>query len=78
MRKTNEFENDTLKAECIEKKFEFFRDDAENIENNANISRIYIYIYMLKIFRKKHGVKNCVTTIITILKLESGINPMSG
>jgi hypothetical protein len=76
MRKTNEFENDTLKAECIEKKFEFFRDDAENIENNANISRIYIY--MLKIFRKKHGVKNCVTTIITILKLESGINPMSG
>jgi len=46
MRKTNEFENDTLKAECIEKKFEFFRDDAENIENNANISRIYIYIYI--------------------------------
>jgi len=46
MRKTNEFENDTLKAECIEKKFKFFRDDAENIENNANISRIYIYIYI--------------------------------
>jgi len=56
MRKTNEFENDTLKAECIEKKFKFFRDDAENIENNANISRIYIYICW-KYLEKNMGSK---------------------
>ena len=47
MRKTNEFENDKLKVECIKKKLESFWDDAENIENNANISRIYIFLFFI-------------------------------
>jgi len=35
MEKINNLKNSTLKAECVENKFEFFWED---IENDANIS----------------------------------------
>jgi hypothetical protein len=47
MRKINDFKNDALKVERIQKTFEnlnSFWDDAENAKNDANISRTYIFL----------------------------------
>ena len=57
MEKINNFKNSTLKAECVEKKFEFFWED---IENDANTSwRYFFYVFcILKILRNIKGSKS--------------------
>jgi hypothetical protein len=55
MIKINNFKNNMLKAEHVEKKFEPFWDNAEN---NVNTLRIYFwFLCILKIFRKNKGLK---------------------
>jgi hypothetical protein len=52
----NNFKNNALKVECVEKKclnFEFFWEDAKNAKNYAITSTIFFCI--LRIFRKTRG-----------------------